>query len=204
MVSLISISTSESKAIVFSGTSQPLHIHISSFHIKILDYFLIPHSTSFLIPHSSFLIPHSIPHAPFLTLYSSYPIPHSSYPILFFMPVPNSIILIPHSSFYIPHSSYRISYSLFFSVSIQYLKTWIRYRCLSETNLTKLPINEVLVKKPLKRDSLKKGHLCKGHLILPHTNTSVYQNYLRIRDTSEYRTLSMYPSCPIFTGSTVY
>ena len=145
MVSLISISTSESKAIVFSGTSQPLHIHISSFHIKILDYFLIPHSTSFLIPHS-------IPHAPFLTLYSTFP-------ILFLIPVPNSIFLIPHTPFHIPHSSYHISYSLFFSVSIQYLKTWIRYRCLSETNLTKLPINEVLVKKPLKRVSLKKGHL---------------------------------------------
>ena len=181
MVSLISISTSESKAIVFSGTSQPLHIHISSFHIKtqqkILDYFLIPHSTSFLIPHSSFLIPHSIPHAPFLTLYSSYPIPHSSYPILFHIPVPNSIFLIPHSSFCIPHSSYRISYSLFFSVSIQYLKTWIRYRCLSETNLTKLPINERGTSKETSEKGLSEERtpLCKGHLLLPHTNTSVYQ-----------------------------
>ena len=179
MVSLISISTSESKAIVFSGTSQPLHIHISSFHIKkYLIILLIPHSTSFLIPHSSFLIPHSIPHAPFLTLYSAFPIPHSSYPILFHIPVPNSIFLIPHTPFLILYSPFLIPHILFsillclHSVPEDVDQVPLPVRNKSDQTTNKRGTSKETSEKGL---SEERTPLCKGHLILPHTNTSVYQ-----------------------------
>ena len=214
MVSLISISTSESKAIVF----------LRDLTTTAYTHFLIPHKkyliiSSFLIlPHSSypilFLIPvpnsiFLIPHTPFLIY-----IPHSSYPILFLIPVPNSIFLIPHSIFPIPHTPFLILYSPFLIPHILFFILLCLHSVPEDVDQVPLPVrnksDQTTNKRGTSKETSEKGlseertPLCKGHLILPHTNTSVYQNYLRIRDTSEYRTLSMSPSCPIFTGSTVY